>query len=425
MPEEKRVYTPSRSYDIQVKIKNLDYTNDMIRVVFASSLSTAYQVVTLQMNIDPNDVILEDIFGGQPIKLSITLHREQVYPGPRIDVELMYVSSDFQLTEKSEMSTGSQKDRTALNIVTVVRNSYKIMNSLVNRVFIGTNLSSIISALASDVGATLQYDSNGRNNASIDQVCIPPTTFYNIIKEHTRNSADVFDGYLDQRFGLFNGVPGVFCQHDSKVYIMNLTAKLSKDQTFTVYELSALKDKKELERIASETLNGNVFYTYNTVDTDYSGNAKFAKLATTLNHLVRPNDTLTATISQELRSVAKDYSLVYLTQSTTPNLHIDSAVDRIRYYNEDTGFNTETAIFNSRFSRTIADLSTISLDIERNLPVLNLIQVGECVKFKPKTVEYADLEGKYILWSSVIEFSRNVDWETTARINLVRTNKKN
>jgi len=425
MPEKERVYTPSRSYDIQVKIKNLDYTNDMISVVFASSLSTAYQVVTLQMSVDPNDVILEDVFGGEPIKLSITLHREQVYPGPRIDVELMYVSSDFQLTEKSEMSTGSQKDRTTLNIVTVVRKSYQIMNSLVNDVFIGSTLSAIMSSLASDVGATLQYDSEGRNNAAIEQVCIPPTTFYKIIKEHTRNDADIFDGYLDQRFGLFNGVPGVFCQHDGKVYIMNLTAKLSKDQTFTVYELSALKDPKEMERIAGETLNGKVFYTYNTVDTDYSGNAKFAKLATTLNHLVRPSDTLTATVTQQLETVAKDYSLVYLSQSSTPNFNIDSAVNRIRYYNEDTGYNTEPSIFNSRFARTVADLSTISLDIERNLPVLNLIQVGECVKFKPKTVEYADLEGKYILWSSQIVFTKPADWETTARINLVRTNKKN
>ncbi len=88
MPEEKRVFTPNRTYDVQVKIKNLDYTNDMIRIGIGSSLSTAYQVVTLVMSVDPNDVIIEDVFGGEPIKLGITLHREQIYPGPRIDIEL-------------------------------------------------------------------------------------------------------------------------------------------------------------------------------------------------------------------------------------------------------------------------------------------------------------------------------------------------
>ena len=198
MPEKARAFTPSQTYDIQVKIKGLDYTNDMISVMIGSSLSTAYQIVNLTMSVDPNDVIVEDLFGGEAIKLSITLLGEQEYPGPRIDMELMYVSSSFQLTQKDEMSTMTQKDRTTLNVLTVVRNAYTIMNTLVNKVFIGTTLASIISSLASDVGASLEYDTNGQNTEAIDQVCIPPTTFYKIIKEHIRNDPDVFDGYLDQ-----------------------------------------------------------------------------------------------------------------------------------------------------------------------------------------------------------------------------------
>jgi len=425
MAEKERVFTPNKTYDLQVKVKDLDYTNDMISVVFSSSLSTAYQVVTLTFNIDPNEVIVEDLFGKDPIKLNITLLREQQYPGPRIDIELMYISSSFQLTQKDEMSTQFQKDRTILTIITVVRQAYTIMNTLVNRVFIGTDLSSIISSLASDVGTTIDYATDGQNTEAIDQVCIPPTTLYKVIKEHTRNDPDVFDGYLDQRFGLFDGVPGVFCQYDGKVYIKNLTANLKKSQTFTVYELAHTKDQKMLDRIMDEAMDGKTFYTYDTIETDYAGNAKFAKLGTSLKHLVRPSDTLTATISQELETVAKDYSLLFQGQTSAPRLYIDSAVNRTRYYNEDSGFNEIETIFNSRYARTIADLSTISINLERNLPVLSLIEVGECVKFKPMTIEYSDFEGKYILWSSQINFVRPGDWETTATINLVRTNKKN
>lgn len=425
MPERERVFTPSRSYDIKITIKDLDYTNDTIKVNFASSLSTAYQVVTLTMSLDPNDIIVEDIFGGQPIKMSITLHREQIYPGPRIDVELMYVSSNFQLTEKNEFSTMTQKDRTVLNIVTVVRGAYKIMNTLVNRVFIGTNLSNIITQLASDVGATVNYDINGQNRTSIKQVCIPPTTFYKTIKEYSRNDADTFDGFLDQRFGLFDGVPGVFCQFDNTVNIMNLTYRLKQAQTFTVYELAALKDKKEMERIMDECLSGKTFYTYDTIQTDYSGNAKFASMATTIKNLVRPNNTITSTISQDLKTICENTSLHYQSKSISSPLYIDSAVNRTKYYNEDTGYDLSPTQFNSRYGRTVSDLSSISFNIERNLPVLNLIKVGECVKFKPKTVEYADFEGKYILWSSEIIFSRAAEWGAIARINLIRTNKKN
>ncbi len=425
MAEKERVYTPNRLYDLQVKIKDLDYTNDVISVVLSSSLSTAYQVVTLTFHIDPSEVIVEDLFGQDPIKLNITLLREQEYPGPRIDIELMYVSSSFQLTQRDEMTTGNQKDRTILTIITVARQPYKIMNKLVNKVFIGSNLSSIVSSLASDVGTTVDYAIDGQNTEAIDQVCIPPTTFYKIIKEHTRNDPDIFDGYLDQRFGLFDGVPGVFCQYDGKVYIKNLTANLKKAQTFTIYDLAFMKDEKEMQRILDESIDGKTFYTYDTVETDYAGNAKFAKLGTTLNHIVRPNDALTNTITQDLSAIAKDYSLVYQAQTSNPRLYIDPAINRTRYYNEDSGFNNEATLFNSRYARTISDLSTLTLNIERDLPVLHLIDVGECVKFKPKTAEYIDFEGKYILWSSQINFTRPSDWETTATINLVRTNKKN
>ena len=75
-------------------------------------------------------------------------------------------------------------------------------------------------------------------------------------------------------------------------------------------------------------------------------------------------------------------------------------------------------------SRRLADLSTLTIDLERNLPVLSLIEVGECVKFKPKTIEYADLEGKYILWSTDIWFRRDNNWQTTAQVKLIRTNKR-
>jgi len=427
MPEKEGFYKQRRLYELVVKIKGLDYTNELVSLELVSSLSTAYPIVNLVFSIDPNDVLAESIFGGEPIKVSIILYRESSFPGPKVDLELMYLKSDFLLTEKSDMTeAGPQviKDRTPLIITTVVRKPYKIMTSLVNDVFIGTNLRSIITSLASDVGATLKMDSDNENKTSIDQVCIPPTTFYKVIKEYNRTDPDMFDGFLDQRFGLFEGTPGVFCQYDGTVYIKNLTSKLQKNQTFTVYQLaSGIKDKK-LKQLFKDSLKGDTFYTYDLVTTDYSGNAKFGVLATDINHLVRPNKSISATIAQDLEDVAKQYSLFYSKKNTS--LYINKSTYRKKYYNEDTGYDIETTLFRSRFGRLLSDLSSVSLNLERNLPILNLINVGECVKFKPQTLEYNDLEGKYILWSSHLNFSRTAAiWETTATINLARTNKKN
>jgi len=427
MAEPKAYFKQNRMYDIIVKIKDLDYTNDLVSMDFASSLSTSYQVVDLVFSLDPNDVIIEEIFGGEPIKLSIILYRESTFPGPRIDIELMYVKSEFILTEKTEASTVgpmSVRDRTVLMVTTVARQPFKIMTTFVNDIFIGKTIREVLTSLASDIDATLKFDSSGENTEVIDQVCIPPTTFYKIIKEYSVGSDDLFDGFLDQRFGLFSGTPGVFCQYDKIVYIKNLTKKLEKSQAFTVYQLASGTSAKVQDKIFKECLKGDTFYTYDTITTDYSGNAKFAELATDINHIVKPKNTIAGLITQNLETVAKTYSLFYSQKNT--KLYIDEAAKRKKYYNEDTGYNTSATLFNSRFGRLLSDLSSITLNLERNLPVINLINVGECVKFKPQTIEYNDLEGKYILWSSILKFRRPSGiWQTTATINLARTNKKN
>jgi hypothetical protein len=416
-------YTSNKLYEIKVRIKDLDYTNDTVEVIFTSSLSTAYQIIDITFLIDPNDIIIEDIFGGEPIKLEIRLMREQDYPGPDISMDLLYLTSEFEMTEKNISSQTKIKDRTYFTITTLARKAYKTMSSLVNDVFLETTLSEVISSLASSVGATVNYDSDGQNTTAIDQVCIPPTTLYKIIKENDRNSPDIFDGYLDQRFGLFDGAAGVFCQHDNKVYIKNLTKKIQKDQTFTVYQLASGESSKQTQKIYDDVLGGKVFYTYDNITSSYSGNSKFGDLATTINHIVKPSNTITNTITQDLQTIAQNYSLLY--SQKNKKLFIDAYANRTRYYNEDTGNNDSETLFNAMFGRSLSNLSLITINLERNLPVLNLIDVGECVKFKPRTIEYVDFEGKYVLWASQLSFIKEgPQWASTAQISLYRTNKK-
>ena len=148
MPEKfnDRGLTPNQLYDLKVTIKDLDYTNDVVEIVITSSLSTAYQVVDITFLLDSNDIILEDIFGGEPIKLQITLTREQEFPGPSINVELMYLTSSFQMVGKDKLSRETQKERSPFTIRTLIRKPFKTMATVVNDVFLGTNLSSVITS---------------------------------------------------------------------------------------------------------------------------------------------------------------------------------------------------------------------------------------------------------------------------------------
>jgi hypothetical protein len=428
MPEEPRdlTYVPTRLYDLRCRIKDLDYTQDLVNVTVTSSLSTAYQVVDLSFFLDPNDIIMQELYGGDPIKLSIYLLREEKgadtggIPGPALEFELMYVNHDFPIVEKDQYSQFTQKDRVHYKVTTVTRKAYKIMTSLVNRVFLGSTLKDIVTTLGSDVGAKeVKFDTDGQNKNVIDQVVIPPTTFYQVIKEFGRISSFLYDGYLDGRFGFFDGVPGIFCQYDGKVYIKNLTSKLKMKETFTVYQFSQITDAKESDRIMDSVLKGDVFYTYDTIDSDYSASAKFSVLGTKINNIVKPKNTLTHTISKSLNDYTKSYGLIY----QNPNLFLDEILDREKYYTEDTGYETNETQFNSRYSRVMADTATLSMNLERDMPLLQLIQVGEAVNFKPLSLEYQQLSGKYNLWRSSLIFQRSANWESVANINLVRTNR--
>ena len=195
---------------------------------------------------------------------------------------------------------------------------------------------------------------------------------------------------------------------------------MSKSPAFTVHHIAIDANTNVVEKIMDDCAGGDTFYTYDSVTTDYSGNAKYASLASDFHHIVKPKDTLFWQIDQTLDGVAKNHSVVY----QNPNIDKDSQIARTRYYNEDTGYEKEDVLFNARFGRQLADLSTITLNLERNLPIHNLLEVGDCVEYKPQMLEYSDLSGKYILWSSDIIFTKPSIWTSVATINMVRTNKK-
>ena len=145
MPEnvqDKRSFRPSRGYDIQLFIKDKDYSSELVKVKIISSLLTAYQTITLDLFIDSNDVILDKLFGKDPIKLRISLLSD-VSQGTleQIDMDLMYLTSTSNFAPKTQMSEGrgAQSERGILSIVTVCRKPYKTMTTMVTGIYFEKN----------------------------------------------------------------------------------------------------------------------------------------------------------------------------------------------------------------------------------------------------------------------------------------------
>ena len=171
-------------------------------------------------------------------------------------------------------------------------------------------------------------------------------------------------------------------------------------------------------------MDGKNFYTYDAVDDSYNANTKVAFLAKNIKYVVNPKDTLYHIVEHKLDELSKTAGAVY--QSRMDNqfsLNIDDNVSRTQVNSDHIGYEKSTTWATARDARQMISLANVSINLERNLRILNLMNIGEPVKVITKTLEYVDLSGKYILKSSDITFSRRKDWETTVRLNLMRTNK--
>ncbi|MBY9000802.1 MAG: hypothetical protein KGD64_07815, partial [Candidatus Heimdallarchaeota archaeon] len=303
----------------------------------------------------------------------------------------------------------TQKDvqRASITVTAVSRKAFTTMSTYVNDVFENSTLDTIISNLVSKAKGQLKQDSVGKNTEKIDQIIVPPTTLYQALK------------YLNRTFGIFDGWLALWCTHDNKVYLKNLTSKMKSSYLFSIYQFATNVDNDEL----ISTLDEEIYYTMYDVKTSYSGNAKFVVYAPTMKHIVKPKDKLSQTIEINLESFCKTYGLISHKNKIFFDSVAISASKRKRVYKDHTGYEVNNSFINANMAEEIGDLSEIEVKLEHFLKLKNLMNVGEAVTFISKIDDYKDLTGVYILRSSQLNFMKAKDWESSADLKLIRTNR--
>ena len=413
MPEQagERVFLNTRSYDCQVIIKDTDYTADLDKVRIVSSLTAPYQSIYLDVFIDQNDIILSKLYGQDKIKLKIRLLEQTKFVKEQIDFELIYISSNYSLVMKEQLSEGKQKDRIPVSILAVPRIPLRTASTFVNKIYFNKTAKEIIEDLTSSfTDASIDVDTDGVNDLNIDQCCIPPTT---LIKAFS---------YVDRTFGVFDGPYVHFIDRDNKIHIMNLNKKFNKDQAFTVYHLA---QRSGAEDIIDKCNDGKNFYTLYPINSDYSGNTMYSILAKKQRFIVKPRDTLFHLIEHDMDNIISEYGAIW----KNPKSYVDEEIikDRTKYYIKDTGYDYDDSFSISTLTKILSQMSSIDILLERNLPILKLMEIGRNVKLVEQHNELTDISGKYILRSSDLSFKKGddsgADWEATAAIKLIRTNK--
>ncbi len=404
----KNVLPPAKNYQIFMSIAGEPYTETLSRVSFISSLSSAYQTVILELSIETKTVILDKIYGQNPIRLKIqTIGMDEVAKTD-IDINLIFDRMANELPSTDSIENNTEREQSTIPIITVIKESYQTMTTLVNKVYGVTeepkNCQEIIEDLVSIVGANIEYDTNKINSEKISQVCIAPNTLYNALN------------YLNTSFGCYQGLYTSFCHYDNTVRVMNLTDKITKSNTISLHQLSTNSDNQD---VFDKSLDGKNFYFESNIQYDDTSNARLSSIGKQINYIVTPNNSLYYTISKDMSDFSGEVGLI----DKNKDLNFDEQVNRTRYFTHHTGNNYEEFFMQSEISKQIFNLSSVFVNLTGNMQIENLMNVGDCVKLNTSSLDYVDLSGKYILYSSKIDWIKGSNWETNVEIELVRTNK--
>jgi hypothetical protein len=403
-------WTPTTTYEFKLQIGNKDYSNDLYKITIRSAINTPYQSIEFDVFLDQNELLSEKIYGQEPIKFSVILKGDIGYSQEQVDFDLMFANTDTDFSMAQQIAETDQIKRTPITFVTISRPAFKTMTSLVNNVYFASTPETIVKEILSNTDAQVEYDTNGKNQTVLDQFVVPPTTVYKTIR------------YLDRTYGIFDGIMAAHCSHDNVVKIQNLSKKIGTSQAFTIYSLATNADQSKI----LEMTDPSKFYTKVPVVNLNRTNTIMGAVAPRNRYIVKPSDSLYDLIDVETETIAKENGIISPNIANQTNIYYDkeavNSEKRIAYHTNQTGYEKNESFIKANLAKTLGDLSMLQIELRHNLPILNLMNVGEAVNFLPQVSAYEQIKGKYVLKGSEIGWVRSKVWESWARVVLMRTN---
>ncbi len=410
-PNEVR-FKPSQSYDIIFRVQGQDYSQEITNIRILSGITVPYPTIIIDLLMDPRDIILNKIYGKDPLKLSIKLLTESNIILDTFNYELLLLRIDKKFSMQPGQLGSEMVDRIPVSFVTIPSISFYIMTSTVNEIFRNESVLNIITRLYQKYNSgygTIEIDNGKINSDVIDQILIPSMSFYQAIK------------YIDDNFGIYDGCPIVFSDHLGNIKIKNLSNIIKQKQSFIIYHLGIGEDNTTFIENLSSKKEYEYMYTYTAVSSGYNGNSMFSYMAPNIMNISKPKNKLYKKIEKNITDSFKNLGLISGNDETYLNPYIIND-RRINVYN-DTGQDDSDHFINSFLAKNLSELSPLTLQVERNIILSKALLIGTCVKFSSRTKDFGSLSGNYILKSTEVNLRRQQDWLATATMNLIRTNQ--
>lgn len=417
MDEKDKAVSPSKGYDLELKIDKRDYTNDLTSLRIVSSLSTAYPIFLITLMLDTTDILMENFSGAITANLTIRhIGRSDAFtPDEETNIKLSLMSPKNNIKTKPMIAVNAPREVAPLFLVGFPKGALETVSCTVNAVYSQMTPREIISSLVKKyTKANLQYDSDEENTNKIDQIIITPRSLYGTIK------------FIDKYYGLFNGASNVgYCTYDNQLQIFNLSKRITKNHLFTVNCLSS--DNPKNSEIINKCNDGKHYYTLQPIKDEYTGNSRIQMVGNTYNYVVKPADKFVKLVEKKTKDVVKKYSDIAAKKVMGSNFQMiyDTVKNRTTYEETATADSGDNeAVMHSKITKALLQSAKLTITLEKDLLIKNLLKVGEVVKVITSTTELIDTTGNYLFKSSDIVFSRVAsNWVCMATLVLCRSSK--
>jgi len=433
-------FQPTEGWQFEVIIGEFDYTDDMISLRIASSLTGVYSIFTLNMLLNPNDILVQQIYGHKSIQLTM---RQYGHTGPDnispisndLRIELMYISADFNIPISEDIINQiSNKDLIPFGMIAVPAIAFRLMTNYSNVLYNSiTPMDAILDLTMGDnapdveqVRTEFDRSSPNLNETPIPQLIIPPTTLKNGIE------------YINNNFGVYKGMTSIFCNIDpltaengvSGIVLrcLDLSYRMQEGAKEILLNVTQLSNTGE-DAIIDAPFNGKDLFTYQPILSEYMANSIYAAEANNVSYIGKPSNSLFIRHDYNLQEFAntEGYGLIDGSDKevfVNPILRNRQRIDLdTNGYQEDGNGDFNTTQHYSELINKIATLSRLTITMEKDTPIEKLLWIGEPIKFISNTADYVKLTGRYILHSSDIRWEKSTEWQMFSTLKIIRTNR--
>jgi len=431
------LYQIKNEFIISMVIGEFEYEPDITNIQIATSLNSAYPVYIIKLNLRPIEVLQHKIFGQNRIVLSIkhidynNQPLEETYT-----VNLLYLSGDFDIPNSNQLLSNpeSLQDLAPYTMRCVPETAFEFMTQNVNFIFRDSTICNIYSYIGNycrknmiNTNFSIEFDALSPyiNKKPVPQIILPPT----IVKNQ-------FD-YLLNEFGMFLTWGCIFASvSESKpnhIVINALDIGYQYEQGDVIFNLKQLANDVKSNKSRIETYGYDNFYIYTPINTKYIANTTVGNIGNDIQYIHKPIDkfarinddeVLMNDLSSISSKVPEFMNMLEHQPFLSPILENRKryVTNHICHYKneKDSEKPQDEPWLISSINRSIMNFSQLSCRLEKQIPIFRFTNIGKMVTFKSETAEYKPYNGKYILFSSVMNFNRSSVWEMTVDIKIIR-----